>query len=410
MRTSLALAVAGSLATAPVSAQEWTVIPLGTSADLRALEKTSFSQRYLVGDGGFVAQSDATQLVWTPVNVGSSADLLAVHQPAFGQAWIGGAGGVVRRLVSGSWEARDIPDGGEDFVLFSRSSGWSFAGGTGGSIYRSTDGGDSWNAQSSGTTNAIRDGNGFVGSLAIAVGDGGTILKTVDGGASWTAKPSGTTANLYAYLEGAAGHRFAAGAGGTLLRSTDTGETWQPIATGTTADLHDLDVSGLDANWMLAVGGGGTVLRSTDAGSTWCFLDAETTVDLFAADMVNSTKYVVAGAGGYLAVTQTSGGGCYVPSDVPGPDVARELRLSGPWPQPLAGAGRFELAVDRAQRVRADIVDVGGRRVRSVLDARLAAGERRAVALDAARLASGVYFLRVEGVETAATRRIVVVR
>ncbi|MGQ0722799.1 MAG: YCF48-related protein [Candidatus Eiseniibacteriota bacterium] len=408
MRARSILAIVGMIAPS-AHAQDWTVIPLGTSASLRAIEKSSHSQRYVVGDAGFVAQSDPTQLVWTPVSVGSTDDLLAVHQPSAGQAWISGAGGAVRRLVAASWESRDIASA-EDFVVFSRSSGASFAGGTGGSIYRSTDGGDNWSLQSSGTTSAIRDGNGFSTSLAYAVGDGGTILKTVDGGANWVAKPSGTTANLYAYLEGAAGWLFAAGEGGILLRSTDAGETWLPIATGTTADLHDLDSSAQNANWMLAVGEGGTVLRSTDAGSTWCLLDSGTTADLFAADMVLNSKYTVAGAGGYLAVSETSGGGCYDPTGVPALEAAAGFSLSGPWPQPIAATGRFELSVDGRQHVQADLIDVGGRRVRSLLSAGLGDGERRTVVIDARRLAAGVYFLRVEGESRSETRRIVVVR
>ena len=409
MRALLAFTIACLLAP-PSLAQNWTVISTGTSVDFRAIEKTSFSSRYLVGDGGFVAQSDATQFIWTPVNAGTTADLLAVHQPSSGQAWLGGDGGVVRRLISGTWESRNIPNGVEDFVIFSRSSGWSFAAGTGGSIYRTTDGGDTWILQASGTTNALRDGNGFVGSVAIAVGDEGTIVKTTDGGVNWAVKPSGTTADLHAYKDGASGGVFAAGESGTMLRSTDGGETWDPVALGTSATIHDIDTSGQNANWMLAVGEGGTVVRSTDAGSTWCLIDSETTADLYATDMVLNAKFTVAGAGGYLAVSENAGGGCFDPTGVLVPEALRTFQIAGPWPQPLAGPGRFELAVDRAQQLRAVLVDVSGRRVGTLLDAHVAAGERRLVSIDAERYPSGVYFLRVEGDLDSETRRVVVVR
>ena len=48
----LAAIVLLSLAAPSAGAQDWTTLPLGTSSDLRAIEKTSFSQRYVVGDGG----------------------------------------------------------------------------------------------------------------------------------------------------------------------------------------------------------------------------------------------------------------------------------------------------------------------------------------------------------------------
>ena len=106
----------------PARAQDWTTIPVGTTSDLRALEKTSFSQRYVVGDGGFVAQSTGgDQTIWNPVSAGTSANLLAIHQPSFGQVWVSGEAGTVRRLISGTWESRNLPTAAEDFVIFTRS-------------------------------------------------------------------------------------------------------------------------------------------------------------------------------------------------------------------------------------------------------------------------------------------------
>jgi hypothetical protein len=295
-------------------------------------------------------------------------------------------------------------------VLFTRSSGASYAVGTGGSIYRTTDGGTTWTPQSSGTTSALHDGNGFVTSLAYAVGDSGTILKTLNGGVLWEAKPSGTTADLHAYQEVANGGIVVAGEAGTILRSTDSGESWTPVVSGTTATIYDLDTSGQNAFHVLAVGEGGTILRSTNAGATWCPIDSETTVDLLAADMIlNTTKWIVAGAGGYCALSTNEGGGCAFPTGVEIVENAA-FRVFGPWPQPIAGAARFECEVNRNQRMRADLIDVSGRRVRTILDAQLSAGDRRVIGFDAGRIPAGVYFLRFEGADSALTRRIVVVR
>ncbi len=397
------------LSALPARAQDWTAVPLGTSVDLQAFDK-GFAEHYLVGDGGFVVRSDISQTIWTPVDVGTTADLLAVHQPSFGQVWTGGEAGTVRRLISGVWEGRNIPNATENFVLFTRSSGTSYAVGTGGSIYRTLDGGTTWMPQSSGTTNALHDGSGFIESLAYIVGDGGTILKTLNGGVLWVAKPSGTTADLYAYQEVANGAIVVAGEAGTILRSTDLGESWTPVASGTTATLYDVDTSGQSAFHVLAVGEGGTILRSTNAGVAWCPIDSETTADLFAADMIlSTTKWIVAGAGGYCAISTNAGGGC----DQTGVEIVENtaaFRLAGPWPQPITGAAHFECEVDRSQRLRADLIDVSGRRLQALLDAQLSAGDRRVIAFDAGQFPAGVYFLRVEGAEHALTRRIVVVR
>nr|MCU0294777.1 YCF48-related protein [Candidatus Nanopelagicales bacterium] len=54
-----------------------------------------------------------------------------------------------------------------------------------------------------------------------AVGDGGTILATSDGGATWTAQSSGTTENvLYGVAFTDASHGWAVGGGGTILATS----------------------------------------------------------------------------------------------------------------------------------------------------------------------------------------------
>jgi Uma2 family endonuclease len=212
----LAAAVLLATATLPAlaSAQDWTAYPLGTSANINVIEHTSFSGRFIVGDGGTVFQSDGSRTVWTPIDVGTSADLLAVQQSSLGGPWVAGDAGVVRVHTSGTWFHRDIPHASEDFVLFTGGSGTSYATGTGGSIYRTVNSGALWTLQSSGTTNALHDGAG--GATAYCVGDNGTILKTTDTGVTWIAKPSGTTRHLYAFRSAGGGVLLAGGEDGTL--------------------------------------------------------------------------------------------------------------------------------------------------------------------------------------------------
>lgn len=297
-------------AAATAAGTDWTTINLGTSEDLVFIQKGSTSYRYVVGTGGFVALSpDGNMTTWNPVMIGTSQDLLSVHEVSAGDAWISGAAGTGRRYVDPNWENINLPTSGEDFAMFSRSSGWAFAVGSGGSIYRTTDAGATWNPQSSGTMLALHAGNGFVGSTAICVGDVGTILKTSNGGGLWTPKTSGTSENLYAYAD-VAGGVLAAGGGGVIVKSTDAGETWATVPTPTAATIRDLDVSPQNAAWVLAAGDGGTCLLSTDAGSSWCAIVTGTTTDLFACDMILNGTWVVAGADGLMMKTENSGGGC----------------------------------------------------------------------------------------------------
>jgi photosystem II stability/assembly factor-like uncharacterized protein len=73
--------------------------------------------------------------------------------------------------------------------------------------------------------------------LGVAVGDNGVVLRSTDGGQHWQAVTSGTGAGLSS-VAFADGHRaVTVGKDGTVLLSTDGGERWQPKTSGTEVDL-----------------------------------------------------------------------------------------------------------------------------------------------------------------------------
>jgi photosystem II stability/assembly factor-like uncharacterized protein len=304
-RTLLLLALLVSF-TLPTVAQDWTTVPVGTTNDLHALlAATSGFTGYVAGDGGFVASS-LDNLTWTPENVGTSADLLSMLQPASDQVWVSGAAGVVRVTQFGVWNVRNIPDASQAYVLSTRGSGAAIAYGSGGSIWRSLDLGQTWTLEHSAGV-ALHGGYGGILFPGYAVGDGGTILKTEDSGVTWTPKPSGTTADLYAILDGTT--LYAVGENGTLLVSTDEGETWSPRLSGTTRTLRAVHAYGNTA--IVAVGDDGTVVKSTDQGGRWCRLDPGVAGDLYDVHVAFFGNIIMAvGEGGLFRQTTNGGGAC----------------------------------------------------------------------------------------------------
>lgn len=96
------------------------------------------------------------------------------------------------------------------------------------------------------------------------------------------------------------------------------------------------------------------------------------------------------------------------------PDPVRPLmpdgfRVTGVAPNPLTGAGELRLALPAAERVSVRVYDATGRMVVRVADGMLPAGYHR-LRLDAARLAEGVYLLRVEAGGRTETQKLVVSR
>ena len=121
-----------------------------------------------------------------------------------------------------------------------------------------------------------------------ATGDNGTIIRTTDGGNSWAIQPSGTINTLYGVSFTDVNHGTAVGAFGTVVRTTDGGNTWSSQTSGTTNGL--LAVSFTDANTGTAVGENGAIVRTTDGGNTWASETSGTTNNLNAVSFTDANN------------------------------------------------------------------------------------------------------------------------
>mgnify|MGYP001819310128 CR=1 FL=1 len=292
--------------------QSWSPLPSGTTEHLNFIESGSFSDCWIVGDGGYVA-TGAGCTAFSPVAVGAGTlDLISSKRSTSVDIWIAGESGVVRRQLGGNWVVRDIPGAGatgERFFLFSRSSDHIWAVGDQGSIYRNLTGtAGGWEPRYTADV-PLHGGYGIVIATSHVVGDGGLILETPDGGLTWIERPSGTTADLYAFVPGPFGSLLIVGDQGTILKSTDGGLTWDSKLSNTSSALRFLSTSGQNAAYMLAVGDDGVVLRSIDGGESWCFLHA-TLSHLRGVEMVSNTKALIVGENGLILRTDNGGGNC----------------------------------------------------------------------------------------------------
>jgi photosystem II stability/assembly factor-like uncharacterized protein len=122
-----------------------------------------------------------------------------------------------------------------------------------GTIVRTTDGGNSWTIQGSGTTQTLWAVSFTDANNGTAVGEGGTIVRTTDGGTHWTSQASGTAFQFRGVSFSDTNNGAAVGESGTILRTTDGGNSWVPQSSGTANMLFG--VSFIDANTGTAVGG-----------------------------------------------------------------------------------------------------------------------------------------------------------
>lgn len=144
-----------------------------------------------------------------------------------------------------------------------------------GKIIHSTNSGQSWYSQTSGTTKYLRDVFFYDANKGWAVGYDGIILKTTNGGSSWQNCQHDSSYTFFSvyFLNESVG--WACGTEASIIKTTDGGATWQIMntdairspATGRKPKLRSIHFTNSKSGW--AVGHDRWVLKTGDGGKTW---------------------------------------------------------------------------------------------------------------------------------------------
>lgn len=136
-----------------------------------------------------------------------------------------------------------------------------------GTILYTEDGGDTWEAQESGTEEDLKSVAFVNEKQGWAVGNRGVIIHTEDGGKTW--KPQGDIKiPLHKVFFVTEKEGWAGGDHGTLLHTIDGGQNWvkPDIGKGISASIGGIFFIDSNTGWILA---GGKVYRTIDTGKTW---------------------------------------------------------------------------------------------------------------------------------------------
>jgi len=211
------------------------------------------------------------------------------------------------------WKPQE--SGTEDLLLceatfIGREKGWAV--GTKGTIIHTTDRGEKWGKQESGTEKNLFSVSFVDARNGWVVGEFGTILHTSDGGESWEFQSKDVDKMLNSVCFVDAQNGWVVGEFGTILHTTDGGEQWEEQRCKdieTIEDMYSFDWKPMPAlyevyfidkqeGWI--VGMDGLILKTENGGKVWGKLETNCDIPLYSIDIKGNKGWVVGNRGYYL--------------------------------------------------------------------------------------------------------------
>jgi hypothetical protein len=200
-----------------------------------------------------------------------------------------------------------------------------------------------------------------------------------------------------------------------IFKSTNQGVTWSNI-TGNIPDvpLSDIVVHPSNDN-KLYLGTQIGCYRSTNGGANWHrwnngMPDATVITELSYIDSANAGKFYIVAAtyGRGIIIRETSGDDPNGIQPISG-NIPTAYSLDQNYPNPFNPVTNIKFGIPKAGNVRLVIYDISGREVKRLVDESLNAGYYNAD-FNAANLASGVYFYRIEAKDFTDVKKMVLVK
>ncbi|MEN9839910.1 MAG: hypothetical protein RL177_1389 [Bacteroidota bacterium] len=239
--------------------------------------------------------------------------------------------------VGGGGSMRRTTDGGQTFtfvdlgisqrlnsVYFANAThGWAV--GESGTVVRTTNGGTSWQVMPTNITRNLLEvwfldtSTGFATSNTLNVNgqNQSFIYKTTDGGATWapisisnstTVPPGASVRNLNAIQFINASTGYVVGAQRELVKTTDGGVTWtrsNPVPSPAALALNAVHFTSLTNGWVAATQG--ITIRTVNGGTSWTSHSTGSSINLNDIWFVDTNTGWVVGAGG--AIRKSTDGG-----------------------------------------------------------------------------------------------------
>jgi photosystem II stability/assembly factor-like uncharacterized protein len=188
-------------------------------------------------------------------------------------------------------------------VLFTDDLTGYVSGSLNGTIYKTVDGGASWNAISIDTIGTFYDMYFIDQQTGVIVGSSKKIFKTTDEGNTWELKTSDSS-SLYSVSYYPNTYYAVGGIPTVIDKSNDGGEVWTPVTPPTADLLKGVWFSTANLGWIC--GENGAIYKTSDAGATW-ISQVQPSNNFESIQFFGANYGYVVGAGGTLLRSSNSG-------------------------------------------------------------------------------------------------------
>ncbi len=272
--------------------------------------------------------------------------------------------------------------------------------------------------------------NGWFGTFPFAVGgSGGRVFRTTDGGSTWTGVASGTTEVVTSvrFISSSVGIRTSF-APQSLTRSVDGGQTWTPVNNLPISNINlllttaSINNARLNQVWVAGEAGSRFILSSIDGGASWQqqaivgtvqnaifhmsavkFGARSDSVQIWAIT-VNLNTF--ASGGEILSYRNPIG---VVTSVKERAQLPTAYALSQNYPNPFNPSTTIRYELPQARLVTLKIFNVQGQELAALVHEKQTAGEH-AVSWNAAGLPSGVYLYRLQAGDWVETKKMILAK
>ncbi|TCO11026.1 T9SS type A sorting domain-containing protein [Natronoflexus pectinivorans] len=156
-----------------------------------------------------------------------------------------------------------------------------------GVIIKTIDGGNNWELNFA-IEQELRDVHFVNLDTGYVVGSGGTIYKTTNGGNEWVAQDSGVEVSLNSVFFTDTKTGYACGMGGTIIQTTNGGDTWTIASTPTTDAMFAISFFN-DSIGFASVRGWG-MAKTINAGKNWTWFRLPGSRNRIMRDMVFTSE------------------------------------------------------------------------------------------------------------------------